>query len=160
MKSRADFGINKDMKITGPDGPKSVGGAKKAEKSKGSSSAFGDMLGVDESTEAAHATGASAIARIDVLLAAQAAEDPTERAARGRMRKRGDQILRTLDRLRIGILTGNLTVGNLIDMADVVATHRERINDPQLAGILDEIDLRAQIEIAKMRLAMDASKIL
>ncbi len=147
------------MKITGPDGPKSVGGTKKSEKSKGSSS-FGDMLGVDETSETAHAMGAGAIARIDVLLAAQAAEDPTERAARGRMKKRGDQILRTLDRLRIGILTGTLTVGNLVDVADVVATHRERINDPELAGILDEIDLRAQIEIAKMRMAMDASRML
>lgn len=147
------------MKITGPDGPKSVGSTKKSEKSKGSSS-FGDMLGVDETSETAHAMGAGAIARIDVLLAAQAAEDPTERAARGRMKKRGDQILRTLDRLRIGILTGTLTVGNLVDVADVVATHRERINDPELAGILDEIDLRAQIEIAKMRMAMDASRVL
>ena len=145
------------MKITGPSGTSSVGGSKKTEKSKGSS-AFGDMLGVDEAEETAHAMGAGAIARMDVLLAAQASEDPTERAARGRMKKRGDQILRTLDRLRVGILTGNLTVGNLIDVADVVASHREKINDPQLAGILDEIDLRAQIEIAKMSMALDASK--
>lgn len=146
------------MKITGPDGTKSVGGAKKTEKSKGSSSAFSDMLGVEDADETAHASGASAIARMDVLLAAQASEDPGARAARGRMKKRGDQILRTLDRLRVGILTGNLTVGNLIDVADVVAQHREKINDPQLAGILDEIDLRAQIEIAKMTMALDASK--
>ncbi len=147
------------MKITGPDGPKSVGGTKKTEKSKGSSS-FGDMLGVDEAAETAHSMGAGAIARIDVLLAAQASEDPTERAARGRMKKRGDQILRTLDKLRIGILTGTLTVGNLIDVADVVASHREKLNDPELVGILDEIDLRAQIEVAKMRMALDASKML
>ncbi|HPF78465.1 MAG TPA: flagellar assembly protein FliX [Alphaproteobacteria bacterium] len=41
-------------------------------------------------------------------------------------------------------------------MADVVASHREKINDPKLTALLDEIDLRAQIEIAKMRKAMEA----
>jgi hypothetical protein len=55
------------------------------------------------------------------------------------------------------MLTGTLTVGNLLDIADVVASHRERIGDPQLAGLLDEIDLRAQIEIAKMKMALDAT---
>jgi hypothetical protein len=147
------------MKVTGTGGSKSVGGTKKSDSSKRTGGSFGDLIGgADEASETTHAAGASAIARIDVLLAAQASEDPAERAARGRMKKRGDTILRTLDRIRVGILTGNLTVGNLIDVADVVATHRERINDPELVGILDEIDLRAQIEIAKMSMALVASK--
>jgi hypothetical protein len=47
----------------------------------------------------------------------------------------------------------------LLDVADVVASHRERINDPQLSSLLDEIDLRAQIEIAKMRMALDAARV-
>ena len=55
------------------------------------------------------------------------------------------------------MLSGTLSVGNLIDIADVVASHRERLKDPQLCSLLDEIDLRAQIEIAKMRMALDAT---
>ncbi len=73
------------------------------------------------------------------------------------MHARGEDILKELDRLRLGILTGNMTLGQVIDIADVVAAHRERINDPKLTAILDEIDLRAQIEIAKARKAMEAS---
>ena len=72
------------------------------------------------------------------------------------MKKRGDQILRQLDHLRLGILTGNMTMGQIVDVADVVASHRENISDPELTAVLDEIDLRAQIELAKAKKAMEA----
>ena len=147
------------MKIDGPNSAQKAGAAKKAGKSGASSEGgFGSMLGVDESGEATHTAGANVIARVDVLLAAQGSEDPAEKKAKQKMQKRGSEILHQLDKIRLGMLTNNMTVGNLIDIADVVAAHRERINDPQLAGILDEIDLRAQIEIAKMKMALDAAK--
>ncbi len=46
----------------------------------------------------------------------------------------------------------------MIDVADVVATHRDKIDDPGLTAIMDEIDLRAQVEIAKMRVTLDQKK--
>lgn len=149
------------MKITGPGKTEKAGGVKKSGKagSTGSTS-FSGLLGTEEAAATAHMQGAGAVARLDVLLAAQGAEDPASRASKGRMRKRADSILRQLDKLRLGILTGNLSVGNMVDIADVVSSHREKIQDPQLASILDEIDLRAQIEVAKMRMALDASKML
>ncbi len=148
------------MKITGPDSTSKTSGTKKAERAKGASgTSFSELLGADEAEAPAHAAATNTIARVDVLLAAQTTDDPAERAARGRMKKRADHILRALDKIRLGMLTGTLSVGNMIDIADVVAAHREKINDPQLAGILDEIDLRAQIEVAKMRMALDASKV-
>ena len=146
------------MKIDGPHQTQKAGSAKKAGKS-GSSpdGGFSELLSVEDTAETTHTAGANVIARVDVLLAAQGSEDPAEKATKGKMRKRGSELLHQLDKIRLGMLTGNLTVGNLIDIADVVAAHRERINDPQLAGILDEIDLRAQIEIAKMKMALDAA---
>ncbi len=147
------------MKINGPGETQKAGATKKTGKAGSSSgTSFGGLLGgVDEASETQHAASSNVIARVDVLLAAQGSEDPAERASRGRMQKRGGDILHQLDKIRLAMLTGNLSVGNLIDIADVVAAHRERIGDPQLAGILDEIDLRAQIEIAKMRMALDAA---
>lgn len=142
------------MKVEGPKGPQS------ASKSKKSSSAGGD---VDFSQfvrsgpqETASTKTTQSIAQVDSLLAVQAAEDPTERAARGRARKRADIILQELDKIRISMLGGNLTVGHMIDVADVVASHRDRIQDPALTAIMDEIDLRAQVELAKMRIALDS----
>ena len=54
----------------------------------------------------------------------------------------------------MALLTGTLTVGHVIDIADVVASYREKVMDPELTAILDEIDLRTQIELAKMRVAL------
>lgn len=149
------------MKITGTDSTNKTSGTKKSGKTGATGSAqFGSMIGGASEAEApAHAAATGVIAGIDALLAAQEVDDPAGRAARKRMRARGEDVLKQLDKVRLGMLTGTLSVANLMDIADVVATHRENINDPQLSSLLDEIDLRAQIEIAKMRMALDAAKV-
>jgi len=153
-------GVPEIMKIQGPSETGKTSATKKSEKtSRTGSTGFSSLIGADEAEAPAHAAASSSIAGIDALLMAQEADDPTERSARKRMHKRADDLLKELDKIRIGMLTGTLSVGNLIDIADVVASHRERLKDPQLASLLDEIDLRAQIEIAKMRMALDASNV-
>ena len=148
------------MKITGPEGTQKTAGVKKAGKTSGASGAqFGSLLETSEAEAPAHSAATGVIAGIDALLAAQETDDPAQRAARKRMRERGEDVLKQLDKIRLGMLTGTLSVGNLLDIADVVASHRERIQDPQLSSLLDEIDLRAQIEIAKMRMALEAAKV-
>ena len=142
------------MKIEGPQRSQQSGPLKKKDKVAGGDGSFGDLL--TEGTDTARGTAAAhSIATIDTLLAAQGAEDPAERAAHRRMRERAGKLLQELDNIRVALLTGRLTVGHVIDIADVVAAHRERVMDPQLTAILDEVDLRAQIEIAKMRKALD-----
>lgn len=166
MKLVRDFGILNilskviKMKISGPDSASKVSGTKKTGKTGSTGGAqFGSLLGTEETEAPAHTAATGVIAGIDSLLAAQETDDPAQRAARKRMKARGEDVLKQLDKIRIGMLTGTLSVGNLLDIADVVASHRERINDPQLSSLLDEIDLRAQIEIAKMRMALDAAKV-
>ena len=105
--------------------------------------------------ESAGASPTQSVARVDALLAVQAAESPTEKSARKRMTQRAGLILDELENLRMGMLTGSLTVGHLVDVADVVANHREKITDANLTALLDEIDLRAQVELAKLKKAMD-----
>lgn len=142
------------MKIEGPSRTSAASGAKGKGKVSSGDGSFGDLItGGAQETRSAAAT--HSIASIDSLLAAQSVEDPTERAARKRMQVRADSILTELENMRIALLTGTLTVGHVIDIADVVAAHREKIMDPRLHSILDEIDLRAQIEIAKLCKALD-----
>ncbi|MCB9979373.1 MAG: flagellar assembly protein FliX [Rhodospirillales bacterium] len=144
------------MKIEGPSGPKSSTPTRRTGKASGSGGSFDALIGgADEASGAAPAQSSSAIARVDALLTIQAAEDPAQGAARKRMRKRSESVLKALDSIRLSMLGGNLTVGHMIDVADLVAAHREKIGDPQLAAIMDEIDLRAQVELAKMRKALD-----
>lgn len=143
------------MKIDGPDRARKVSDAKKSDKAKEADGDFGAYMAAGaQKPQGAGAT--QSIARVDALLSVQAAESATERAARGRMRARGEGIIKELDKLRHALLTGNMTVGHVIDIADVVAAHREKISDPRLTAILDEIDLRAQIELAKAKKALAA----
>jgi len=138
------------MKIQGPSETQKAGKSKGASKTGKTSGAFDSMLtGGAEKSASAGAT--SSIAAVDALLAVQAADDPTERAARKRTISRADTLLDELEKLKLGLLTGSMTIGQVINVADVVASHREKVNDPALTGVLDEIDLRAQIEIAKMK---------
>lgn len=143
------------MKVEGPSKTQKSGKSSKTKKAGKADGTFGAMV-AGAAQEAQGVSATQSIAKVDALLAVQGTESATERGARSRMRERGDRILQQLDRLKLSILGGGLTVGQVIDIADVVASHRETITDPELSSILDEIDLRAQIEIAKMRKAMEA----
>ncbi len=143
------------MKVEGPGRAQGAGGAKKSGKAGKSDSNFGDFVtSGPANTESVKTT--QSIGTVDSLLALQGAEDPTARAARKRMKERATHILGELEKVRIGMLTGGLTVGHMVDIADVIASHREKIADPALTAIMDEVDLRAQVELAKMRMALDA----
>lgn len=145
------------MKVEGPSSSRKSDAAKKKDSVSSGDGSFGRMV-TGDSGETRAAAATQSISSIDVLLGAQGAEDPAQKAARQRMQRRAGQILDELDRIRRGLLSGSLTLGHVIDIADVVASHREKIMDPRMTAILDEIDLRAQIELAKMRLAMDKRK--
>lgn len=142
------------MKVTGPGGTKGPSKSKKSGGASGSSSNFSDFM--LKGTQGSSPTSApQSIAQVDALLAVQGTDDPAERAANKRARERSDKVLGALDNVRVAMLSGNVTVGDMINVADVVASHREKISDPALTAIMDEIDLRAQVELAKMRVARD-----
>lgn len=143
------------MKIDGPSKTQKTGKTDKTKKTGKADGTFGAMV-TGAAKETAGTAATQSIAKVDSLLAVQGAESATERATKRRMRERGANVLRQLDHLRLAILTGNMSIGQVIDIADVVASHREKITDPNLTAVLDEIDLRAQIEIAKLRKAIES----
>ncbi len=142
------------MKVEGPKKSQSSSKTSKKSSTSADSTDFSQYINKGSSESASVSTN-NAISKVDALLAVQAAEDPTERAARRKMQERGDKILDNLEKIRLRMLGGNLTVGDMIDVADVIASHREKIQDPRLTDIMDEIDLRAQVELAKMQVALN-----
>ena len=142
------------MKVEGPKKSQSSSKTSKKSSTSADSTDFSQYINKGSSESASVSTN-NAISKVDALLAVQAAEDPTERAARRKMQERGDKILDNLENIRLRMLGGNLTVGDMIDVADVIASHREKIQDPRLTDIMDEIDLRAQVELAKMQVALN-----
>lgn len=107
-----------------------------------------NRAGSTATTEAARpVTNIGNVGGIDALVALQAIDG--DRAGRKRARDRGHAILDTLEDLRIALLDGRLSGAQIQRMADLVASQRGLTDDPKLNDLLDEVDLRAQVELAK-----------
>lgn len=144
------------MKIQGPNKSSGSSSVKKSSKTKpADSGGFGDFMSAGATKESSAAAAPKSITAVDALLAVQSVEDPTERATRKRMTLRADNVLKELDKLHMAMLSGQVKMSHMIDIADMVATHKERVTDSQLRDLLEEIDLRAQVELAKMRKSLD-----
>lgn len=142
------------MKIEGPKSSSELNKKKDVKKNASGDGAFKSMIGGGAGIASMGGAGLSAgIASIDVLLAAQTTEDPAQEKAKKRMQIRAEDILDRLKSLKIAMVSGHITIGHMMSIADVVASHREKINDPELTAILDEIDLRAHVELAKLKMA-------
>jgi hypothetical protein len=135
--------------IDGPGpvrGPASVRRTTKTGKAKGTG--FSKHLGgADEAEGASAASAAEAIGFVSGVLEVQEMDDALARAAKGKLRAK--DLLDRLEDLRIGILSGSLSKGKLQQLAHIVNVRRPEVTDPRLCEILDEIDLRAQVELAK-----------
>ena len=58
-------------------------------------------------------------------------------------------ILDRLEELRLGILIGRFSKDKLADLAQRLRQKRQQSTDPKLNEIIHEIELRAEVEIAK-----------
>ena len=139
------------MKVSklGPDKP--VSRARKAKSPPGKGAEFADQLRVAAGT--AEMTGGiepSMVNAPESLLAVQEASDSTEKRSRGLARQYGDHILDGLVEIQQGLLEGAVAKEKMADLARTVRTKRQRIDDPRLKEIIDEIELRAEVEIAKL----------
>jgi len=140
------------MKVTRVGASKEVAPAKKKGKVPASGAgSFADSLketqGVSSATEAGEQ---AAVAGVDGILAAQTVADPTDDTPqRRRMIAFGDDLLDQLEDLRIGILTGSFSKEKLTDLAQKLRQKRGQTQDPVLNGLIQEIELRAEVEIAK-----------
>ena len=101
----------------------------------------------DGARGAAPLSAASPLAAVDALLALQVVPEAGE--GRRRAVKRGTDMLDLLDDIRLGLLEGGVPKGKLEGLLRVVQSRRDEFTDIKLAQILDEIELRAQVELAK-----------
>jgi hypothetical protein len=89
-----------------------------------------------------------AVAGIDVLVALQGVEDQAER--RRRAVRGGRSALDALDALKLGLLSGELDQPALNRLRAVAAELTAGTGDATLDQVLAEIDLRVQVELAKL----------
>jgi hypothetical protein len=106
---------------------------------------FSKHLEETEGTGAAQGTGA--MGSVMGVFGIQEVDDALAHASKGKLR--AQDILDRLEELRIGILAGALNKDKLEHLSKVVNERRQEVTDSKLKEILDEIDLRAQVELAK-----------
>jgi hypothetical protein len=85
---------------------------------------------------------------IDALLALQGVDDPTER--RRRSVARGRHALDVLEELKLAVLAGTLDATALNRLSAAAVDLKEPSGDRNLDGVLAEIELRVEVELAKM----------
>lgn len=140
------------MKVSGTSGLSQAGGAKPA---RGAGGGEGFRIvgpqGAAAPSQAPSVSGVAGVMGVESLLALQDVETSTER--RRRSVRRAGRLLDELDEIKIALLGGELGQAQLERLARAIREQRSSTEDPGLEGLLDEIETRAAVELAKLEVA-------
>jgi hypothetical protein len=109
---------------------------------------------IGDTGEPAHAqiiSGPAPLAAVESILTLQSLDDSTSGRSKGL--QQGEVLLGLLDQVRDGLLSGGIPRSTLNRLATAVGRRHENFADPKLQGVLDEIELRARVELAKLEQA-------
>jgi len=137
------------MKITVPpvSGLQRVNGANGGASKKGGF-AVSQSGAAPASAATARASGPGGVGSLDALLALQELEGPLER--RRRAMRRANRILDQLDGVKLALLGDEAGAPKALSgLAEAVRDQRSATEDAGLEGVLDEIEVRAAVELAK-----------
>ena len=132
------------MRITGPNrlGRVAAGGSSRR-RGKGEFS----LDASDEARPMAAATAGQSVQGIEALLALQAVEE--DAGGRRAMLRHGHDMLDELEGLRLDLLAGKMDAGRIERLLARLGERRVT-GDAALAALIEEIELRARVELAKL----------
>lgn len=143
------------MKVTGSGGVSQAGGPGKTQRTAGEGFRLGAAPSVASVEKPASVAGPSAVMGVEALIALQEVGGPLERKRRSV--SRAGRILDVLEGVKLSLLGGELEHADLDRLRRAVREERQATDDPKLEGLLDEIELRAEVEIAKLERARRAA---
>ena len=136
-----------DMKITSTR-PLRTAPARASQRSAASQGPNFSTQLADQPTTVSAVTSSAPLNAVDGILAVQ--EVPTATDGRSRGIKHGYNILDHLDDIRLGLLSGSISSLRLVELSQEIVEVRDTVIDPQLSAILDDVELRAAVELAKL----------
>lgn len=136
------------MKI---EGPRQVDNARFARTQRSGQGATFTPEMPSETRGASQAAASSPLTAIDSLIALQ--EVPDSVGGRSKAARRGRDMLDLLEDIRDGLLLGGISRTTLTRLVQLVNVKREDFVDPGLSALLDDIELRARVELAKYQFA-------
>jgi len=139
------------MRVSKTEGGKGVDASRKTRKSSDSGSGFADALrDVSGTEETHHAQATGGVSAVDSILAVQQTADATDHRSRGLMMNYGTDLLDRLEQIRLAILRGTISKERLHELARKLRERKMSSDDPQLNELVAEIELRVEVEIAKL----------
>ncbi len=91
----------------------------------------------------------SGVTAVGSILAAQEIDVDDGLKSRNQLRKYGEDILERLDEIKQDLLLGGISKDILANLAQTLRMKKSATNDPGLISIIDDIELRAAVELAK-----------
>lgn len=140
------------MKVSKTGGPKGPDSTRKKSKASDDGSGFADALKSASGADATEQTRTtSSVGHVDAIFAVQQTADATDHKSRGLMMDYGNEMLDRLEQLRVSILSGAISKDRLQDMARRLRERTTNSDDPRLNDLINDIELRVEVEIAKLR---------
>jgi hypothetical protein len=143
------------MKVGGAGAAATTGGATRAARGSGEGFAVSDVQVTRETASAHAASGVGAIGSLDALLALQETPGPLER--RKRAIRRAGRLLDMLDAVKLSLIGGESPGHALRQLSLALNEARDGTEDGGLDAVLDHIDTRAAVELAKDEVARRVS---
>lgn len=126
---------------------------KRRKSSTGEASAFSGLLDAEEAEGAEEAEAPARIAPPPMVGGILSIQEVDERdTKRGRMIQRGHRMLDALEELRVSILLGEVPADRLEVIRTRMQEEKEQVADPQLRELMNQIEIRAAVELAKFGL--------
>ena len=136
------------MKISGPSGATSAGAARPALPAAGGQFAPTASEPTVSTEEARRLESLEGVITLSALLALQGVDDPLSK--RKRAVGRAGRILDLLDELKLALIDGGASQAMLDRLVGAVREERAVTDDARLDAVLDQIETRAAVELAKL----------
>jgi hypothetical protein len=139
------------MKVSKVKTGKSASSASRQKVEKGHGGEFAEHLKSSvASSGTSTSTESTSVNSVDSILTIQETDDPTQRRGKRLGSQYGGDLLDHLEELRRDLLLGATDIDKLASIAQKIRSNRRQSDDIKLNEIIDEIELRAEVEIAKL----------
>jgi hypothetical protein len=136
------------MKISGPNGASPTSATRAARPTGGGDFAPTSTEEAGQAEEARRLESLEGVITLSALLALQGVDDPLSK--RKRAVGRAGRILDLLDELKLALIDGGAAPAMLDRLVSAVREERAVTEDARLDAVLDQIETRAAVELAKL----------
>ena len=141
------------MKVNGP-GAAGAAGASRGARPQSAAGGFSPIT-TSATSEASITSYVSGVNSLEALIALQEVGGPLER--RRKAMSRAGLILDTLEEMKVDMLDGTISPQSAQKLVRLAREQRSQTDDPRLEGLLDEIETRAAVELAKLEMGRVAA---